>query len=114
MAGQEYLTMSIDDASRRIRECEGHCKIFLRAVLQGKTFVDYSEDVIHFTGAELKKGYAMLREEGSQLSADHSTHVLFIKDIKHIIRGTLLEYNDAIKIIMPDQKEKRERIIKNS
>ena len=105
--GRDLLQLMVNSAGRRIEECEDHCKIFLRATLNGK---DFGHDKYnHFTGEELKQGYVLLREQNVQLEKpiDFITHVLFIKDVKKVKRGTLMEYSNAINVIEIRQKRPR-------
>lgn len=95
----DHLHSCINQARRRIEECEQQAKLFLTAIFQGKNF-GYDK-FNHFTAEELKRGYLLLKEVGSQGDADFSTHVLFITN-KTVVRGTLLEYAAAIKLIRPD------------
>lgn len=98
----DHLQICIDQAGRRIEECENQAKLFLSAILQGK---DFGYDKFnHFTADELKRGYLLLKEVGSNGDESRSTHVLFISD-KIVERGTLLEYEVAIKLIRPDSKD---------
>lgn len=100
----DHLQSCMDQARRRIEECEEQAKLFLAAILQGKNFG--FDKFNHFTAEELRRGYLLLKEVGSQGDADLSTHVLFIsekiwRDHSTISRGTLLEYEAAIKLIYP-------------
>lgn len=105
----DHVQICIDQAGRRIEECEQQAKLFLSAIFQGK---DFGYDTFnHFTADELRRGYLLLKEVGSNGDENRSTHVLFIsekvwRDHSRIPRGTLLEYEVAIKLIYPTPSTK--------